>query len=153
MKPENVIYQGTFNDVAAGQQLAARCTTVASRPSSPLPVVLASARSTKPRHAPPRASGSSAWIVDQYAQGIYSGDKSIILTSAMKRTTRAAYDMIKAEKEKFRADRRVIFDAKKDGVGIPATNPEPSADVSTKVWLFWLTQGRQDHRCCGKRVT
>jgi basic membrane protein A len=83
-------------------------------------------------------AAKGVWIVgvdvDQYAQGIYSGDKSIILTSAMKRIDTAAYDMIKAEKEgKFPGGQTLVFDAKKDGVGIPATNPNLSADVSTKV--------------------
>ena len=42
--------------------------------------------------------------------------------------------MIKLEKEgKFPGGQTLIFDAKKDGVGIPAQNPNLSADVAKKV--------------------
>lgn len=134
MKAENVIYQGTFNDVAAGQQLAAQMYDRGVK------VIFAAAGGVGVgaiNEAKARAA-KGAWIVgvdvDQYSQGVYSGDKSIILTSAMKRIDTAAYDMIKAEKEgKLPGGQTLIFDAKKDGVGIPATNPNLSADVSTKV--------------------
>ena len=134
MKAENVIYQGTFNDVAAGQQLAAQMYDRGVK------VIFAAAGGVGVgaiNEAKARAA-KGAWIVgvdvDQYSQGIYKGDKSIILTSAMKRIDTAAYDMIKAEKEgKFPGGQTLVFDAKKDGVGIPATNPNLSADVSTKV--------------------
>jgi basic membrane protein A len=134
MKPENVIYQGTFNDVAAGQQLAAQ---MYDRGVKAIFTAAGGVGVGAINEAKARAA-KSVWIVgvdvDQYAQGIYSGDKSIILTSAMKRIDTAAYDMIKAEKEgKFPGGQTLVFDAKKDGVGIPATNPNLSADVSTKV--------------------
>ena len=134
MKPENVIYQGTFNDVAAGQQLAAQ---MYDRGVKAIFTAAGGVGVGAINEAKARAA-KGVWIVgvdvDQYAQGIYSGDKSIILTSAMKRIDTAAYDMIKAEKEgKFPGGQTLVFDAKKDGVGIPATNPNLSADVSTKV--------------------
>ncbi len=134
MKPENVIYQGTFNDVAAGQQLAAQ---MYDRGVKVIFTAAGGVGVGAINEAKARAA-KGVWIVgvdvDQYAQGIYSGDKSIILTSAMKRIDTAAYDMIKAEKEgSFPGGQTLVFDAKKDGVGIPATNPNLSADVSTKV--------------------
>ena len=134
MKAENVIYQGTFNDVAAGQQLAAQ---MYDRGVKVIFVAAGGVGVGAINEAKARAA-KGAWIVgvdvDQYSQGIYKGDKSIILTSAMKRIDTAAYDMIKAEKEgKLPGGQTLIFDAKKDGVGIPATNPNLSADVSTKV--------------------
>ena len=134
MKPENVIYQGTFSEVAAGQQLAAQMYDRGVK------VIFAAAGGVGVgaiNEAKARAA-KGVWIVgvdgDQYSQGIYSGDKSIILTSAMKRVDSAAYDMIKAEKDgKFPGGQTLVFDAKKDGVGIPAKNPNLSADVSKKV--------------------
>jgi basic membrane protein A len=134
MKPENVIYQGTFNDVAAGQQLAAQMYDRGVK------VIFAAAGGVGVgaiNEAKARAT-KSVWIVgvdgDQYSQGIYSGNKSIILTSAMKRVDSAAYDMIKVEKEgKFPGGQTLVFDAKKDGVGIPAVNPNLSPEVSKKV--------------------
>ena len=73
-------------------------------------------------------AGEEVWIVgvdvDQYAEGIYEGDKSIILTSAMKCIDQAAYDMIMAEnKGEFPGGETLVFDAKNNGVGIPAENP------------------------------
>ena len=52
----------------------------------------------------------------------------------MKRVDSAAYDMIKAEKEgKFPGGQTLVFDAKKNGVGIPASNPNLKPEVSKKV--------------------
>ena len=134
MKPENVIYQGTFSDVAAGQQLAAQMY------DRNVKVIFAAAGGVGVgaiNEAKARAA-KGVWIVgvdgDQYAQGIYSGNKSIVLTSAMKRVDSAAYDMIKAEKEgKFPGGQTLVFDAKKDGVGIPAVNPNLKPEVAKKV--------------------
>ena len=134
MKAENVIYQGTFSDVAAGQQLAAQMY------DRNVKVIFAAAGGVGVgaiNEAKTRAA-KGVWIVgvdgDQYAQGIYSGNKSIILTSAMKRVDSAAYDMIKAEKDgKFPGGQTLVFDAKKDGVGIPALNPNLKPEVAKKV--------------------
>jgi basic membrane protein A len=133
MKAENVIYQGTFSDVAAGQQLAAQMYDRGVK------VIFCAAGGVGVgaiNEAKTRAA-KGVWIVgvdsDQYAQGIYSGDKSIILTSAMKRVDSAAYDMIKAEKDgKFPGGQTLVFNAKNNGVSIPAVNPNLSADVSKK---------------------
>lgn len=134
LKPENVIYQGTFSDVAAGQQLAAQMYDKGVKAifAAAGGVGVGAINEAKTRAA------KGVWVIgvdsDQYSHGIYSGDKSIILTSAMKRVDSAAYDMIKAEKEgKFPGGQTLIFDAKKDGVGIPAVNPNLSAEVSKKV--------------------
>ena len=134
MKAENVIYQGTFHDVAAGQQLAAQ---MYDRGVKVVFVAAGGVGVGAINEAKARAA-KGAWIVgvdvDQYAQGIYSGGKSIILTSAMKRIDTAAFDMIKLEKEgNFPGGQTLVFDAKKEGVGIPAQNPNLSAEVSKKV--------------------
>ena len=134
MKAENVIYQGTFSDVAAGQQLAAQ---MYDRGVKVIFTAAGGVGVGAINEAKARAA-KGVWIVgvdvDQYTQGTYSGNKSIILTSAMKRIDTAAYDMIKLEKEgKFPGGQTLVFDAKKDGVGIPATNPNLSAEVSKKV--------------------
>lgn len=134
LKPENVIYQGTFSDVAAGQQLAAQMYDRGVK------VIFAAAGGVGVgaiNEAKNRAA-KGVWIVgvdsDQYNQGVYSGSKSIILTSAMKRVDSAAYDMIKAEKDgKFPGGQTLVFDAKKDGVGIPAVNPNLKPEVTKKV--------------------
>jgi basic membrane protein A len=136
MKSENVIYQGTFDNVAAGQQLAAQMYDRGVRAifAAAGGVGVGSINEAKAR----AKAGREAWIVgvdvDQYAEGIYEGSKSIILTSAMKYIDVAAYDMIKAELDgKFPGGEILTFSAANDGIGIPKTNPNLSADVYNKV--------------------
>ena len=103
LKAENVIYQGSFNDVAAGQQLAA------SMFDKGLKAIFCAAGGVGVgaiSEAKTRAvAGKTAWIVgvdvDQFADGIYdsASGKSVILTSAMKGIGVASYDMIKAARE------------------------------------------------------
>jgi basic membrane protein A len=136
IKPENVIYQGSFSDVAAGQQIAAQMY------DRGVNVIFAAAGGVGVgaiNEAKNRANaGKTVWIVgvdvDQYADGIYKDDKSVILTSAMKKINNAAYDMIKGEKDgSFPGGQTLTFDAKNDGVGIPEQNPNLSEETVTKV--------------------
>ncbi len=134
IKPENVIYQGTFSDVAAGQQLAAQMYDKGVKAifTAAGGVGVGAINEAKARAA------KGVWIVgvdvDQYADGIYEGSKSIILTSAMKRISVAAYNMVKAELDKsFPGGKTLVLDSKNDGVGIPENNPNLSADVSKQV--------------------
>jgi basic membrane protein A and related proteins len=135
MKAENVIYQGTFDNVAAGQQLAAQMYDRGVK------VIFAAAGGVGVgaiNEAKARVkAGKTAWIVgvdvDQYADGIYEGEKSVILTSAMKKIDKAAYDMIKAQKDdKFPGGQTLTFDSKNNGVGIPDKNPNLTEDVTKK---------------------
>lgn len=132
MNAENFIYQGTFDDVAAGQVLAA------AMYDKGLDAIFAAAggvgigaiNEAKAR----AATGQDVWIVgvdvDQYAEGIYEGEKSIILTSAMKYIDVAAYDMIKAELDgTFPGGEILMFDAGNYGVGIPRENPNLDPEV------------------------
>lgn len=149
MKAENIIYQGTFNDVAAGQQLAAQMydkgvnVVFAAAGSVGIGVINEAVARTK--------SGHPVWVigvdVDQYAQGYYDEgkSKSVILTSAMKCVNQAAYDMVKSLKEgKFPGGQSLTFNAKNDGVGIPATNPNLSeaATAKAKEILASLKEGK-----------
>ncbi len=136
MNPDNFIYQGTFSEVAAGQQLAA------SMYDRGVKAIFAAAGGVGVgaiNEAKARAtSGKNVWIigvdVNQYADGIYSGDKSIILTSAMKRIDQAAYDMIEAELNgEFPGGQILTFNAKNNGVGIPDVNPNLTAAVQATV--------------------
>lgn len=136
IKPENVIYQGSFDNVAAGSQLAGQMFDKGVK------VVFTAAGGVGVgaiNEAKTRAqAGKTAWIVgvdvDQFADGIYKDDKSIVLTSAMKKIDQAAYEMVKEEKEgKFQGGKTLTFDAKNDGVGIPAKNPNLSPETVTKV--------------------
>ena len=132
---DNVIYQGTFDNIAAGGQLAAQMYDKGVKAifTAAGGVGIGAISEAKTR----AESGDDVWIigvdVDQYAEGIYNGDKSIILTSAMKKITVSTFDMIKAEVEgKFEGGKTITFDAKNDGVGIPAENPNLSDDAVAK---------------------
>lgn len=136
ISPDNCIYQGTFTEIAAGQQLAA---TMYDRG---VKAIFAAAGGVgvgvinegKER----RMGGQDVWVIgvdgDQYDQGKYDGDKSCILTSAMKGVDTATYDTIKnIIDNKFEGGKSITYNASNDGIGIPATNPNLSDDTTKKV--------------------
>ncbi|MFE7064817.1 BMP family protein [Sutcliffiella sp. NPDC057660] len=136
IKADNVVYQGTFDDVAAGQQIAAQMF------DRGVDVIFAAAGGVGVgaiTEAKNRVQdGENVWMVgvdvDQYEEGVYADGKSVILTSAMKQIDKAAADMIKAENDgKFPGGETLIFDAKNDGVGLPDKNPNLSEDTTAKV--------------------
>ncbi|MCG8451648.1 MAG: BMP family ABC transporter substrate-binding protein [Spirochaetales bacterium] len=133
---ENVIYQGTFSDVAAGQQLAA---AMFDKGLSAVFCAAGGVGVGAINEAKARAkNGEEAWVigvdVDQYSEGIYEGEKSVVMTSAMKYINVAAYDMIVKELAgAFPGGETIMFDATNDGVGIPPVNPNLSDDVQAKV--------------------
>ena len=135
-RPQNVVYQGSFDNVSAGQQLAAQMF------DGGVKAIFAAAGGVGVgaiNEAKSRAkAGQKVWIigvdVDQYAEGIYEGTKSIILTSAMKRIDQAAYDMIAAELDgSFPGGQILTFNAANNGIGIPAENPNLSSATQSKV--------------------
>ncbi|MFC5649288.1 BMP family protein [Paenibacillus solisilvae] len=136
IKKENVVYQGSFDNAAAGGQLAAQ---MFDRGVNVVFTAAGGVGVGAIKEAKDRAlAGKSAWIVgvdvDQYADGVYKDDKSIILTSAMKKIDQASFDMVKAEQEgKFPGGQTLTFDVKNDGVGIPEKNPNLSDETVTKV--------------------
>ncbi|MCK5737441.1 MAG: BMP family ABC transporter substrate-binding protein [Spirochaetaceae bacterium] len=136
MKADNIVYQGSFDNVAAGQQLGAGMF------DKGVDVIFCAAGGVGVgaiSEAKARAkNGEEVWIVgvdvDQYAEGIYEGDKSVILTSAMKYIDVAAYDMIKAELDgTFPGGKILTLDASNGGIGIPSENPNLDASVESKV--------------------
>ncbi len=133
----NVIYQGSFTDVPAGQQIAA---TMYDRGVKAIFAAAGGVGIGAINEAKSRAaSGEEVWIVgvdvDQYEEGVYADGKSIILTSAMKEIGNSAYAMIEAELNgEFPGGSILTFDATNDGIGIPAENPNLSADVERVVF-------------------
>ena len=84
-----------------------------------------------------RSQGKNVWAIgvdsDQYQDGIYSGTKSAVLTSMIKRvetSTKAALQAVKAGTFKSGV---VVFDTKIDGVGFSAANPELSKAIVDQV--------------------
>lgn len=126
LKKENVVYQGTFNDVAAGQQLAAQ---MYDRGVKAIFCAAGGVGAGAITEAKNRAKNNEeVWVVgvdgDQYNDGITESGKSIILTSAIKKVDSASYEMVKEFKEgKFQGGKILTFDITNDGVGIPAENP------------------------------
>ncbi len=138
LKDENVVYQGTFDDKAAGQQIAAQMYDRGVK------VIFAAAGGTgigAITEAKQRANnGQEAWVIgvdsDQYADGIYNVDtqESVILTSAIKYLDQAAHDMIVAQvNNNFPGGQALVFSIANDGVGIPAENPNLSEETITVV--------------------
>lgn len=136
IKPENVVYQGSFDNVAAGQQLAAQMFDKGVKAifCAAGGVGVGAINEAKAR----MKAGKQAWIigvdVDQYADGQYEGEKSVILTSAMKKIQDSVVEVIKNERDgKFPGGQTLVLDAKTNGIGIPEKNPNLSADTKTKV--------------------
>jgi basic membrane protein A and related proteins len=83
-------------------------------------------------------NGKDVWVIgvdkDQYEDGIYEDNKSVILTSMMKRVDIAAETVARQTYEGyFPGGQMLYFSLTNDGVGIPAENPNLSADIIAKV--------------------
>ncbi len=128
-------YQGSFDDVTGGQQVAGSfydsgCDIVFHAAGG---VGVGVINEGKAR----RAAGDDVWVigvdVDQYNEGLMDDNTSVILTSAMKDLGSAAYstidDIINGD---FKGGQVVTFDSKNNGVGLPKENPNLSEDVITK---------------------
>ena len=136
IKAENILYEGTFENVAGGQQIAA---TMYDRGVKAIFVAGGAVGVGSINEAKARvAAGQEAWIigvdVDQYEDGKYADGKSVILTSAIKKLDTATFDVIKAELEgNFPGGKTIRFNVENDGVGLPNNNPNLSDDTITKV--------------------
>ena len=128
----NVVYQGSFSNVAAGQELAA---TIYDRGIN---VIFAAAggvgegviNEAKNR----RYKGEDVWVVgvdvDQYDEGLLPNGTSAVLTSAMKYLSTASFTLIKAAlHNEFPGGQAVTLDSSVDGLGIPFENPNLSAEA------------------------
>ena len=136
IKEENIVYSGSFSDTAVGQQLAAQ---MYDRGVKAIFAAAGGVGTGVITEAKTRVvNGEEVWVIgvdsDQYADGIYEGDKSVILTSAIKKINEAAYQMIEAQlNDKFPGGQTLKFDATNDGIGIPAENPNLSDETVAKV--------------------
>lgn len=136
LKKENMVYSGSFSDTALGQQLAAQMydNGVKAIFTAAAGVNIGVITEAKTRVV----NGQEAWVIgvdsDQYDDGIYEGNKSVVLTSAIKKIDEATYQIIENEiNGEFPGGQVLRFDAKNDAVGIPAENPNLSEDTITKV--------------------
>ncbi len=88
-----------------------------------------------------RTNGEDVWACgvdkDQYKDGIYEGEKSVILTSMMKRVDVASETVCKDTLAgKFPSGQVLTFDLSNNGVGLPAENPNLSDEIVKKVAEF-----------------
>ena len=136
IEAENVIYQGSFDNVAAGQQLAAQMY------DKGVDAIFAAAGGVGVgviNEAKSRANvGEEIWVVgvdvDQYSEGIYAGEKSAVLTSAVKGIDVVTYNMIEAYlNDKFPGGETQVYNAENDGIGIPKKNPNLKDEVEAEV--------------------
>lgn len=136
IKAENVVYQGSFDNAAAGGQIAAqfydRGVDVIFTAAGGVGVGAINEAKNRAK------AGDNVWIVgvdvDQFEDGKYDGDKSVILTSAMKKLDQVAFDMVQSEIDgKFPGGETLTFDAKNDGIGLPEKNPNLSDETTSMV--------------------
>ena len=143
-------YSGSFNDTNKGKTLAA---TMFDAGADVIFVAAGGTGSGSIKEAQERAtkdlkeSGEvKHWIVgvdkDQYAEGVFKAkdkdgkdvEKSVILTSAVKRIDVAVANILDAIKAgKFEGGQAKVFTIKEDGVGLPAENPNLSDDIKSKI--------------------
>ena len=82
--------------------------------------------------------GEDVWVIgvdrDQYEDGMIDGDKSIILTSMVKRADVAAADVAKSVLDgTYEGGKTLVYDLSDGGVGLPEENPNLSDDIQKKV--------------------
>lgn len=120
-----VQYAGNFNDVPKGK-------TIANQMYDKGAYVIYHAAGNTGNGAITAAkdrtnAGNEVFVIgvdrDQYEDGIYSGDKSVILTSALKRVDVAAESVSKSVLDGTFEAKTLVYDLKNDGVGIPEKNP------------------------------
>lgn len=136
MEDKNFVYQGTFTDAAAGQQIAAQMydrgvDVIFSAAGGVGSGVIKEARERA-------AAGDKVWVIgvdaDQYADGIYEGNNSVVLTSALKNVGTAVYDMIKLEEEgNFPGGQILQYGVTNNGVGLPSENPNLSENTMNTI--------------------
>ncbi|MBU3812417.1 MAG: BMP family ABC transporter substrate-binding protein [Candidatus Niameybacter stercoravium] len=134
IEESNVVYQGSFDNVPAGQQLAAQMFDKGVKAifCAAGGVGVGAIKEGVERNK----QGKEAWIIgvdtDQYTEGFYDADntKSCILTSAIKNIDNASFDIIQAELNgEFPGGQTLTFDITTDGVGIPVENPNLSDET------------------------
>ena len=80
-----------------------------------------------------RNQGKNVWAIgvdsDQYADGIYTGTKSAVLTSMLKRVENSSLMVLKAVADGSFSGGVVQMGMADDGVGYSTANPELSANV------------------------
>ena len=138
---ENVVYEGSFDNVAGGQQIAAQ---MYERGVKAIFTAAGGVGAGAINEAKTRAkNGEEVWVigvdVNQYEDGIYdeASNKSAILTSATKKLDQVGYEMVKAAVEgNFPGGQALTFDAANNGIGLPNENPNLSEDNGLSMYFI-----------------
>lgn len=134
-----VDYAGGFTDPGKGQALAAK------QYGEGAYVVFQAAGNTGNgviKEARERSrSGDVRWVIgtdkDQFGDGVYAPGKSAVLTSMMKRVDVAVRDVATLTRDgKFPGGEVYTFSVKNHGIGVPASNPNLSADILKQITDF-----------------
>ncbi|MDE5976849.1 MAG: BMP family ABC transporter substrate-binding protein [Turicibacter sp.] len=130
------LYNGTFIDILGGQAQAGEMY------DKGIDIIFAAAGGVGNgiiAEAKTRAeAGQEVFVigvdVDQYEDGLMANGKSVILTSAIKRIDNAVYNTIdQFVKGTFTGGKAITLDAKNDGIGLPAENPNLSESTKQQV--------------------
>ena len=135
LQDANYIYQGSFTDIDAGRALAADMydNGVDIIFSAAGMVGIGSISEAKER----ATDGEEVWAIgvdsDQYNIGLMDNDKSVILTSAIKRVDIAIYRYIDSIlQDTFPSGEIITLTLADNALGLPATNPNLTADVESE---------------------
>ncbi|MBQ9535441.1 MAG: BMP family ABC transporter substrate-binding protein [Clostridia bacterium] len=135
IKISSFLSVGSFHNESVAQQLAAQlfdsgvnCLLIAAGHSSRGALIEAKVR---------RASGDDIWAigtgVDQYYNGIYEGNQSVVLTSAVRYISAAVEELLdSAVNNEFQGGRIVLMNSANNGVGLPARNNNIDSDMLRK---------------------
>lgn len=128
-------YAGSFVDAAKGQTIAAK---MYDEGAYVIYHAAGGAGNGVIKEAVDRAkNGNDVWAIgvdrDQYEQGKYDGEKSIILTSMIKRVDQAAYQAAKMEYEGKFEGKVIEFGLANNGVSLPKENPNMKKEWLDKI--------------------
>ncbi len=131
-----VDYTGSFTDAGLGQAMAAK--QFGAGAYIIYQVAGGSGNGVIKEAKERSAKGDIRWAIgvdkDQYADGIYSGTKSAVLTSMMKRVDTAAHDIaVLTEQGNFPGGQVFVFNLANKGVGLPEKNPNLSGAILAEV--------------------
>ena len=132
MNKENFVYEGSFENIEGGRRIASE---LYDRGVDLIFVAAGRTGVGAIEEAVERAKeGQDIWAIgvdtDQYDLGIYEEEKSVILTSAIKKVSRAALNLIENDLNgTFEGGQSIVVGVNEDCVGIPNENPNLSKDT------------------------
>jgi len=128
-------FAGSFADAPAGQTIANQMF------ANDVYIIFAAAGQTgngaitAAREAVQR--GEERWIIgvdrDQFEDGLIDGNRSVILTSMLKKVDVAAYDVARMVMEGTFEGKTLLFDLHNNGVGLPDENPNLTPEIMAAV--------------------